>query len=93
LKRGEWDAAACVEANALPLEKASLELSVLRAGGDGTLGIYHALPRDGRARVQRMESVTDQARLPWQAGNTRHLSVSSYAAARYPRHYVVDAPM
>ncbi|GAC1410976.1 MAG: hypothetical protein NVSMB53_05970 [Gemmatimonadaceae bacterium] len=47
LKRGERDAPPRVEANAFALEKASLELSVLWAGADGTLSIYHALPQDG----------------------------------------------
>jgi len=40
-----------------------------------------------------MERVTNQARLPWQAGEPRYLSVGGYAAAWNPRRYIVDAAM
>ena len=55
--------------------------------------IYDALPGNSRSRGQRMERVTNQARLPRQAGEAGYLSVGGYAAAWYPRHYVVDAAM
>jgi len=40
-----------------------------------------------------MEGVTNQARLPGQAGEARYLAVGGHAAARYPRHHDVDAAM
>jgi len=40
-----------------------------------------------------MERVTNQARLPRQAGEAGYLSVGGYAAAWNPRRYIVDAAM
>ena len=66
---------------------------VSRADADLALCIYDALPGHSRPRGQRMERVTNQARLPRKAGQARYLSVGGYAAAWYPRHHIVDAAM
>lgn len=82
-----------VEANTFALEESSLIRLVSRANADFALCIHDALPGDSRSRGQRMERVTNQARLPRQAGEPGYLSIGGYAAAWYPRHYVVDAAM
>jgi hypothetical protein len=84
LKGSERYSPARVEANAFTLEKASLPCAVPRKRADCALCIHDALPRNRRVGRQRVECVTDEARLPGQAGEARHLPVGSYAASRYP---------
>jgi len=52
--------------------------------------IYDALPRNRCARRQRVECITNETGLPRQSSEARHLSIGSYAAARYPYH-LMDA--
>ena len=91
MKRRKGYPTSRVEANTFTLEESSLIRLVSRPNADFAPCIYDALPRDGRARVQRMERVTNQARLPRNAGEPRYLSVGGYTAARYPPHNIVDA--
>jgi len=93
LKRRKGYPTSGVEANTFTLEESSLIRLVTRPDADFALCIYDALPGDGRARGQSMESVTNQARLPRQAGEARYLSVGGYAPAWYPRDYILDAAM
>jgi hypothetical protein len=65
------------------LEETSLARVVPRRRADSALRIHDAVPRNGRARRQRMKCVTDEARLPWQPGEARYLSIGRNAAPRY----------
>jgi hypothetical protein len=82
-----------MEANTLPLEEASLARVVPCPRADCALRIHDAVPWKRRTRGQRMKCVTNQARLPWQTGEARNLSVGGYAAARYLRNDIVDSLM
>jgi hypothetical protein len=93
LKRRKGYPTSRVEANTFTLEESSLIRLVSRPNADFAPCIYDALPGDSRSRWQRMERVTNQARLPRQAGEPRYLAVGGYTAAWYPRHHVVDAAM
>jgi len=93
LKRRKGYPTSSVEANTFTLEESSLIRLVSRPNAYFAPCIYDALPGDSRARGERMEGVTNQARLPGQAGEARYLAVGGHAAARYPRHHDVDAAM
>jgi hypothetical protein len=93
LKRRKGYPTSRVEANTFTLEESSLIRLVSRPNADFAPCIYDALPGDGRARGQRMERVSNQACLPWKAGEARYLAVGGHAAAWYPRHHVVETAM
>ena len=93
MKRRKGYPTSRVEANAFALEESSLIRLVSRPNADFALRIYDALPGNSRPRGQCMERVTNQSRLPGQAGEARYLSVGGYTASWYPRHNVVDAAM
>jgi hypothetical protein len=93
LKRSEGYPVPRIEANAFPLEEASLIHLVPRSNADCALRIYDTLPGDRRAGWQRVKRVTHQACLPRQPGQARYLTVGSHPPARDPRHDIVDAAM
>jgi hypothetical protein len=84
LKRCERYTAARVEANTFTLEEAALNCIVSGGCADCSLRIHDSLPRNGGARRQRVECVTDETRLSRHASESRHLSIGSNPAARYP---------
>jgi hypothetical protein len=69
--------------NTFTLEDASLACIVPRPCADPALRIHDAVPRNGRARRQRMKCVTHEACLPRQPGEARYLSIGRNAAPRY----------
>jgi hypothetical protein len=91
LKGCERYAAARIESNTFTLEQTPLYDIVSGGRADCALRIYDALPRNGRARRQCVQRITDETRLSRQTGETRHLPIRSYPAARYAQHYVVNA--
>ena len=89
----EINSARGIEADPLLPQQEALEPVVVRAGprADPPLGIDHTLPGNWPVRRQCMQSVTDLACSPGEAGQCRHLAIGRDSAPGNPADNLIDA--
>ena len=80
----ERDTASGVELDALALEEQPLRERCGSVGADAhhAARVDDTVPRHGRVAGQRVQCVSDESRLPHQAGECRDLAVRRHAPAR-----------